>query len=279
MIQVEDTESLRLQLQEWRNRGESIVMVPTMGNLHVGHLALVDAAREQCDRVVVSIFVNPTQFVQGEDYAEYPRTLGEDRKLLEQHEADLLFTPAVEELYPGEAGAVQVSVPSLDGRFCGASRPGHFTGVATVVTKLLNLVQPDKAIFGEKDYQQLLVIRKLVSELLLPVEILSHPTLRESDGLALSSRNRYLTDKERSVAPALYQVLCSIRDQWLAGNQNAQELEHESKQVLTDKGFKVDYLSIVSAGDLNAPKGEDLIILAAAWLGRARLIDNLRFQS
>ncbi|MDX1518984.1 MAG: pantoate--beta-alanine ligase [Gammaproteobacteria bacterium] len=280
MIKAEDTRTLRQQVQQWRDDHQEIVLVPTLGNLHAGHLALVERARDLGDRVVVSIFVNPTQFVQGEDFADYPRTLDEDLQQLQTYEVDLIYLPDLQAIYPdNDVEGVQVAVPALDGRFCGASRPGHFTGVATVVTKLLNLVQPHKAVFGEKDYQQLLVIRKLVKDLHIPVEIIDHPTVREADGLAMSSRNRYLTGDERERAPLIYANLCRVRDRILAGERDFRELEQSARASLEDAGLRVDYFSVASATDLSEPAGKQLIILAAAWLGRARLIDNLRVSA
>ncbi len=281
MIKISDAASLRSTINLWRGEGQSIVMVPTMGNLHAGHLALVEAAHSQGDKVVVSIFVNPTQFVAGEDYAEYPRTLDEDLQVLDKYRVDLVYLPEVTDIYPdGATAGVEVSVPALDGRFCGASRPGHFTGVATVVTKLLNLVRPDKAVFGEKDYQQLLVIRRLVSDLHIPVEVLGYPTVREADGLAMSSRNQYLSDAERQIAPQIYRALCVTRDRIRAGERDFAALEQSAREILAAEGLKVDYYSVVSAVDLDAPAaGDELVILVAAWLGKARLIDNLRLES
>jgi len=277
MIEIRDTAYLRRQIRTWKTAGDSIVLVPTLGNLHAGHLALVQAARMHGHRVVVSIFVNPTQFVAGEDYEQYPRTLEADLEHLEHYAVDLVYCPGVADIYPDPAGpGTEVSVPALDGIFCGASRPGHFTGVATVVTRLFNLVQPDKTVFGEKDYQQLLLIRKLVHDLHFPIEIIAHPTVREADGLALSSRNQYLDEAQRQTAPALYQTLCSMRDRILSGEGDYGALERYGRQRLEEAGFRVDYVSIAAAGDLGEPRDDDCVVLAAAWLGRARLIDNLR---
>ena len=253
-----------------------MALVPTMGNLHVGHLQLVKQAKTLADKVVVSIFVNPTQFVAGEDFDTYPRTIEDDVAHLGVIGPDLIFSPEVDEVYPaGLEGETQVVVSGLDSIFCGAFRPGHFTGVATVVSKLLNMVQPDIALFGNKDYQQLLVIKKLVTDLCLPVEIVGVETVREESGLALSSRNRYLRPEEKIVAAELYQVLSGIVDAVKEGSNHYQQLEADAVAYLENKGFKTEYLSIRNASDLGEPTEEELVVLAAAWLGNARLIDNL----
>jgi len=279
MIQITRSDSLQKQIKQWRDENRIIVLAPTMGNLHAGHLALIEAAKRHGDRVVVSIFVNPTQFVQGEDYADYPRTLDSDLQQLRQYDVDMVYVPEVTDIYPdNDLDGSQVSVPALDGIFCGATRPGHFTGVATVVTKLFNLVQPHKAIFGEKDYQQLLLIRRLVSDLHIPVQVIDHPTVREADGLAMSSRNHYLDAGDRKIAPVIYKTLCAVRDRVRAGDRDYQALERFACAELEKSGLCVDYFAIVSARDLGAPVGEELVILTAAWLGKARLIDNLRLD-
>lgn len=277
MLISRDIEALRAGIAAWRRAGERIALVPTMGNLHAGHLALVEAARAQAERVVVSIFVNPIQFVAGEDYETYPRTEAEDCRQLETQGTDLVFLPATEELFTqGLARHTRVSVPGLEDILCGAGRPGHFAGVATVVTKLLNLVQPDVALFGEKDYQQLLVIRRAVADLALPVVIESVPTVREADGLALSSRNAYLTADERALAPALYRTLQAIAAHVHNGAADYAALEAEGLQQLQAAGLRPDYLAIRDAATLAAPGDGDCVVLAAAWLGKARLIDNIR---
>jgi pantoate--beta-alanine ligase len=279
MQTVESISQLREQIAAWRHTGERIALVPTMGNLHAGHLELVQQARQQAERVVVSIFVNPLQFGAGEDFSSYPRTLDQDAAQLEKAGTDLLFAPPVEEVYPRpQDEQAKVTVPGLSDILCGASRPGHFSGVATVVCKLFNMVQPDLALFGEKDFQQLLVIRRMVEDLCLPVEIQGVPTVREADGLARSSRNGYLMPEERARAPALYRVLCGTAQALQAGNLDYAELEGAANDQLTAAGFDPDYFSIRRVSDL-APPGEadqELVILAAAQLGRARLIDNLR---
>ena len=268
---------MREQVSAWRQQGRSIALVPTMGNLHTGHLALVKRAQQIADRTVATIFVNPTQFVQGEDYAAYPRTFDDDRMALEKTGTDVLFHPDVREMYPDGAGQqTQVTVAGLDDIFCGKFRPGHFSGVATVVTKLFHITEPDVALFGEKDYQQLLVIRRLVSDLNLPVTIVGMPTVREDDGLALSSRNRYLNVKERRTAALLYRTLLQISGEIKKGRTDYATMERDAIAHLTQAGFRSEYLSIRRASDLGeAGDDRNLVVLAAAWLGRARLIDNV----
>lgn len=269
---------LRAQIAAWREDGAQVALVPTMGNLHEGHLALVRRARELADRTVVSVFVNPLQFVPGEDLDAYPRTPDADRIKLSEAGVDLLFSPPADEVYAGDlAGTTRVQVPALDGILCGAFRPGHFTGVATVVAKLFNLVQPDYAVFGDKDYQQLLLVRRMVQDLCFPVDVVAVPTVREPDGLAMSSRNRYLDASERAAAPQLYRVLCELAARLRAGETDYAALEHAATERLRALGFRPDYVSVRRAADLAAPApGERaLVVLAAAWLGRARLIDHL----
>ena len=279
MHTLTDIAALREQVAQWRHDGERIGFVPTMGNLHGGHLTLVDAAWRRSDRVVVSIFVNPTQFAPGEDYQSYPRTWAADCEALSAHATDLVFAPAVGAIYPdGPTLRTRVEVPELNDILCGASRPGHFTGVATVVTKLLNIVQPDLAVFGLKDYQQLLVIRRLVRDLSLPVEIIGGAVAREPDGLAMSSRNAYLGSAERQRAPTLYHTLCDLAARIEAGESDLERLRAEGLERLRDAGMSPDYLEIRRADDLGPARPDDreLVIPAAAYLGRARLIDNLR---
>jgi pantoate--beta-alanine ligase len=251
-----------------------------MGNLHAGHLALVTEGRRRARRLVVSIFVNPLQFGPQEDLAAYPRTLAQDVALLEQGGCDLLFAPAPETMYPrGQQAQTRVEVPGLSDILCGRSRPGHFAGVATVVCKLLNMVQPDLALFGEKDYQQLLVIRRMAEDLEMPVEIVGLPTVREPDGLAMSSRNGYLSAQERARAPALYRALLGAGDALVAGRA-VSVVEHEATQALVAAGLRPDYVSIRRAADLAEPEPRDreMVVLGACYLGRARLIDNLRVR-
>jgi pantoate--beta-alanine ligase len=270
--------SLRENLHGWREFDETIALVPTMGNLHAGHLSLVDLARTLADRVVVSIFVNPTQFGPGEDFAAYPRTLDSDRRQLTRAKVDILFAPPVEEIYPQrERAATVVSVPELSGILCGEFRPGHFDGVASVVTRLFNILQPDTAVFGQKDYQQLLIIRRLQADLHLPVRIVAGSTARESDGLALSSRNQYLDAGGRAQAPGLHRTLLNCVGLLRAGGRKFAELEKRGMADLVAAGFRPDYFAIRNAADLSspAPTSRNLVVMAAAHLGRARLIDNL----
>jgi pantoate--beta-alanine ligase len=279
MNQFQDINALQEQIQAWRALGERIALVPTMGNLHEGHLRLIDEAKQHADRCVVSIFVNPTQFGPSEDFAAYPRTPDEDCALLEARETDAVFLPTVEMMYPhGEAVSTSITVPEeLANILCGASRPGHFNGVATVVTKLFNLVQPDVAVFGEKDYQQLLVIRRMVADLNIPVEIIGQATIREANGLAMSSRNRYLSDEQRGQAAQLYVSLQVCCERLQAGERDIATIEAMAVEQLEAAGFEPDYVSIRRAADLGLPGAADkeLVILAAAGLGKARLIDNL----
>jgi pantoate--beta-alanine ligase len=273
------TSDLRALVRAWRRAGERIAFVPTMGNLHAGHGSLVKAAREHAGRVVVSVFVNPLQFGPNEDFAAYPRTPQEDQQLLESLQVDLLFTPTVDEMYPrGQEQTARVQVPGIEDVLCGAFRPNHFMGVATIVTKLLNLVQPDVALFGEKDFQQLLVIRRAVEDLCMPVEIVGVPTTREADGLAMSSRNRYLTGEQRALAPRIFAALERARIAIEQGERDYERLEREGFRELEQAGFKPDYFAIRDAHTLDAPKphASDLVVLTAARIGRARLIDNVR---
>jgi len=275
---IEQLDALRSRVRAWRLAAERIALVPTMGNLHPGHLSLIAAARAPGTRVVSSIFVNPLQFAPGEDLAAYPRTPERDAELLDGAGCDLLFAPRVQTMYPnGMASHTRVEVPGLSDILCGASRPGHFTGVATVVCKLLCMVQPDLALFGEKDFQQLLVIRRMVADLALPVEIRGMATVREPDGLAMSSRNGYLSLDERARAPRLYAALQGAAQRLRAGG-SIDGIEGEAVTALAAAGFRPDYFTIRRAADLGAPDRDDrdLVILAAARLGRARLIDNLR---
>ena len=275
---TETSESLREQLADWRQSGEHIALVPTMGNLHDGHLSLVDIARQHAERVVVSIFVNPTQFGDGEDFATYPKTLELDKRRLKRANVDLLFVPNIETMYPfGVDNATSVTVPVLTDELCGSFRPGHFDGVTSVVSRLFSLVQPDVAIFGEKDFQQLMVIRRLVKDMSLPVEIIAGPTRREEDELALSSRNQYLTEEERAIAPQLYATLKKIGEGLQSGKRNYTKMEQQAMNDLEALGFKPDYVSIRRAENLGEPDRDtdELVVLVAAHLGKSRLIDNL----
>jgi pantoate--beta-alanine ligase len=281
VITVGTLGELRAVRATWAAAGEAVAFVPTMGNLHEGHLELVRRARSLAARAVVSIFVNPLQFGAAEDLASYPRTPARDTERLAATGADLLFAPTVEAMYPRPAAEqTRVEVPGLSDILCGASRPGHFVGVATVVCKLFNMVQPQVALFGEKDFQQLAVIRRMVEDLCLPVEIVGVPTVREPDGLAMSSRNGYLTAEERARAPALHRALRAAGEALAGGRADPGAAAREAAAAIDAAGLRTDYVSVRRATDL-APPGEadtDLVILAAAYLGRARLIDNLRVQ-
>ena len=277
MITLSTIFDLREQIKTWRMAGERIALVPTMGNLHAGHLTLVRQARGLADRVVVTIFVNPLQFGEGEDFASYPRTMQQDSDALKAIGADLLFAPSVDEVYSRpQRLQTRVEVPGISDILCGASRPGHFVGVATVVCKLFNMVQPDVALFGQKDYQQLMVIRQLVDDLCIPVEIIGVPTVREADGLAMSSRNGYLTTQERTYAPELHRIMLATAEALESGERDYAKLEAEAIQALEKAGFRPDYYLIRRADDLAEPEAinNGLVIVAAAYLGRARLIDN-----
>jgi len=281
MKTVSKIPELRLQINEWRSNKQSIAFVPTMGNLHAGHLNLVEKALTVADQVIVSIFVNPLQFGPHEDYENYPRTLQADSEKLAKLNTHLLFTPYLTDLYPtGLENTTSIKVPGLSEILCGASRPIFFQGVATVVNILLNLVQPDKALFGEKDYQQLLIIKRMVADFFMPIEIIGIPIVRETDGLAMSSRNNYLNAEQRAIAPHLFQILHDIKIKIEAGERNFTKLEHEAKPVLSTAGFKPDYIAVRSQKNLEIPTPTDknLIILAAAYLGSTRLIDNIFCQ-
>lgn len=277
MQTIHQIEDLRRLVGAWRGAGESIALVPTMGNLHDGHLALVRQASGLAERVVVSIFVNPLQFAPGEDFERYPRTLGQDADMLRELGTDCVFAPTEAEVYPrGRDHHTLVRVPVVSEQLEGESRPGFFDGVATVVAKLFGMVQPDLAVFGEKDFQQLQVVRRLVADLCLPIEIHAGPTVREADGLAMSSRNGYLSPEERSLAPRLNEVLHDVAGMLGRGLSIAEATEQGSAR-LAQAGFRPDYLQVRHARDLSrVERAEgDLVILAAAFLGATRLIDNL----
>ncbi|AZE51192.1 Pantoate--beta-alanine ligase [Pseudomonas chlororaphis] len=281
MNTVKTVRELRAAVARARSEGKRIGFVPTMGNLHSGHAALVTKAAQRVDFVVASIFVNPLQFGAGEDLDKYPRTLAADQEKLLQAGCHLLFAPSVEEMYPdGMDGQTRVSVPQLSEGLCGASRPGHFEGVATVVSKLFNMVQPDLAVFGQKDFQQLAVIRALVHDLNMPIQIIGEPTVRAADGLALSSRNGYLSEEQRAIAPAIYRGLTQIAQTISQGERDYPKLLDEQKRVLEAAGFRPDYLEIRHARTLRPATAQDrdLVILAAAYLGATRLIDNLHLD-
>ncbi|WP_025820490.1 pantoate--beta-alanine ligase [Shewanella marina] len=273
-------EQVRSQVNAWKMQGKKVAFVPTMGNLHKGHISLIEQAKQHADHVVASIFVNPMQFGANEDLDSYPRTLADDQTALDAAGTDLLFTPTPELMYPkGLEQQTFVEVPLISNQLCGASRPGHFRGVATIVCKLFNIVQPDVAVFGRKDYQQLLVINTMVHDLSLPIEIIGVETAREGSGLALSSRNGYLTAKQKTIAPMLKQSL----DQLALAIQQGDEIAHAiavAEQSLTEVGFKPDYIEVRQAQTLAYANATDsqLVILAAAYLGTTRLIDNLVFH-
>ncbi|GGI70795.1 pantoate--beta-alanine ligase [Shewanella gelidii] len=280
MITTANIEDIRHQVNQWRKQGETVAFVPTMGNLHQGHITLVEEAVRRADHVVASIFVNPMQFGQNEDLDAYPRTLADDQAALVAAGATLLFTPTPEIIYPkGLDNQSYVEVPNISDIFCGDSRPGHFRGVATIVCKLFNIVQPDIAVFGRKDFQQLMVIQTMVEDLSMPIEIVGVDTIREASGLAMSSRNGYLSVEEKQIAPILKQVMDETAASVSQGKsvQNAVIL---AKQTLIENGLKPDYFEVCNAKDLAAPQANDrsLVILAAAYLGKTRLIDNLCFE-
>lgn len=276
---IESLKNLRELRHNWRKDGLTVAFVPTMGNLHDGHLDLVKRARTLADKVVVSIFVNPMQFGANEDLDAYPRTLDADRSKLEAEGVAALYFPAVEDIYPrGLGDQTFVEVPAISDLLCGASRPGHFRGVATIVCKLFNMVQPDIACFGEKDFQQLQVIRTMVEDLSMPVTIVGVPTRRQEDGLAMSSRNGYLTNQQRSTATQIYATMVSMREAIHQGRANYTEIETDAAGALQSAGLKPDYVTIRNARTLQpAQPGEsELVILIAAFMGTTRLIDNMQ---
>lgn len=277
MITIESLEQLREQLAARRAAGR-VAFVPTMGNLHEGHLALVREARKHADCVVASIFVNPMQFGANEDLDKYPRTLQADQAALAAEGVDILFTPSVSTMYPKPlADQTRVEVPHISNLYCGASRPGHFVGVATVVCKLFNMVQPQVAVFGKKDFQQLLVIRRMVADLAMPIDIVGVDTVRDGDGLAKSSRNQYLSEQQRRIAPQLHRQLQHLAERLRDGERDVPRLQADMRQALDQAGFVTDYVEIVDADSLQAMRDDshNVAILAAAQLGGARLIDNI----
>ena len=275
----EQVNDLRKQVASWKKAGHTVGFVPTMGNLHQGHLSLVKMAQQACDKVVVSVFVNPMQFGPNEDFDSYPRTFTEDQAKLANLQTDAVFYPTVKEMYPNGVNQTKVHVPeALTCLLEGANRPGHFDGVTTVVTKLFNMVQPDKAVFGQKDFQQLSVIRTMVEELALPIEIISAPIGRDADGLALSSRNQYLTDEQRNIAPKLFTTLQDVAKSIESGNHDFLALAHVAKNNLMMEGFdSVDYIEVCNPTTLLTAKNDDkdVVILAVARLGKTRLLDNI----
>jgi pantoate--beta-alanine ligase len=279
MITTTTIAAVREHIGYWRSLGERVVFVPTMGNLHAGHVSLIQAARQHGERFVASIFVNPMQFGPNEDFAHYPRTPTQDAKMLEDAGCDLMFMPEVAEIYPhGAAGATRIEVPLLSEILCGEFRPGHFQGVATVVAKLFHIVEPDVAIFGEKDYQQLAVIRRMVEDLCLRVNIVGAPTVRESDGLAMSSRNQYLDPAQRALAPMIHRELTRAADALRAGNRDFAAIEAAGRAALDGAGFRTDYFSVRERSSLAVPGADakEFVVLTASRLGKARLIDNLQ---
>jgi pantoate--beta-alanine ligase len=279
METVTTISAVRERVYAWRRAGERVVFVPTMGNLHAGHVSLIEAARRHGERFVASIFVNPMQFGPNEDFAHYPRTPREDEGMLGAAGCDLMFTPDVAEIYPhGSERAARVEVPGLSRILEGEFRPGHMEGVSTVVAKLFHIVEPDVAVFGEKDYQQLTVIRRMVVELCMRVEVVGAPTMRDTDGLALSSRNQYLTPAERKVAPVIFATLEAAASRLRAGDAQFASIERTGFQALESAGLRPDYFSVRRGDDLTAPSPETraLVVLAAARLGKARLIDNVQ---
>ncbi|MGX9740115.1 pantoate--beta-alanine ligase [Pseudocitrobacter corydidari] len=277
MLIIETLPLLRQHIRRLRMEGKRVALVPTMGNLHDGHMKLVDEAKARADVVVVSIFVNPMQFDRPEDLARYPRTLQEDSEKLNKRKVDLVFAPSAQEIYPqGTENHTFVDVPGLSTMLEGASRPGHFRGVSTIVSKLFNLIQPDIACFGEKDFQQLALIRKMVADMGFDIEIVGVPIIRAKDGLALSSRNGYLTSDQRKIAPGLYKVLSNVAEKLQNGERDQPEIIAIAEQELNEKGFRADDIQIRDADTLLdlTDSSKRAVILMAAWLGQARLIDN-----
>ena len=274
---ISSKDELHEQLRDWRHHDDHIALVATLGNLHSGHTKLVELAREHAERVVVTVYVNPTQFGEDEDFEDYPRTLERDTRRLKHIGADVLFVPDDETVYPfGHDCATVISVPGLTENFCGASRPGHFDGVTTVVARLFALVQPDVAVFGQKDYQQQLIIRFMTEDLSLPIRIITAETVREDDGLAMSSRNQYLTDEERVLAPLLYETLSDVGAALQNGKRDYEDLENIAITRLEKAGFGIDYVAVRRAQNLATPDRDcdELVVIAAVHLGEARLIDN-----
>lgn len=274
--------AVRREVAQWHAAGERVVFVPTMGNLHAGHVSLIEAARHHGKRFISSIFVNPMQFGPNEDFAHYPRTPTQDAKMLAEAGCDLMFMPEVGEIYPnGSEQATRIDVPGISSILCGQFRPGHFEGVATVVAKLFNIVDPDVAIFGEKDFQQLTIIRRMVADLCLRVEIVGAPTVREADGLAMSSRNQYLDPGERKLAPAIYRQLQQAVSALRAGSRDFPAIESAGRAALDGLGFRTDYFSVRDASTLApaSPETRRFVVLTASRLGKARLIDNLQFTA
>ncbi|MEO8063221.1 MAG: pantoate--beta-alanine ligase [Pseudomonadota bacterium] len=282
MITVSTVAAVREQVARFHAARERVVFVPTMGNLHAGHVSLIEAARKLGQRFVASIFVNPMQFGPNEDFAHYPRTPTNDAQMLEQAGCDLMFSPEVGEIYPNGADrSTRIEVPGISNILCGEFRPGHFEGVATIVAKLFHIVDPDVAIFGEKDFQQLTVIRRMVADLCLRVEIVGAPTVREADGLAMSSRNQYLDAGQRALAPAIYRQLQQTVVALEAGVRDYARIEGAGRATLDGAGFRTDYFSVRDAKSLNPaqPDTKQFVVLTASRLGKARLIDNIQYSA
>jgi pantoate--beta-alanine ligase len=271
--------AVRERVRAWHREGQRVAFVPTMGNLHPGHVSLIEAARKHGDRFVSSIFVNPMQFGPNEDFAHYPRTPTQDEQMLAEAGCNLMFMPDVAEIYPnGSQTATRIDVPGLSRVLCGEFRPGHFEGVATIVAKLFHIVEPDVAVFGEKDFQQLTVIRRMVADLCIPVQVIGAPTVRDADGLAMSSRNQYLSAEERRIAPRIHQILTATAQRLQAGDNEFASLERAGSRELEAAGMRPDYFAIRQAVDLSVPQAQtsQLVVLIAARLGKARLIDNVQ---
>ncbi len=273
--------AVREHVRRWRSEGRRVAFVPTMGNLHPGHVSLIEAAARHGDRFIASIFVNPMQFGPNEDFAHYPRTPTQDERMLDEAGCNLMFMPDVKEIYPnGSERATRVDVPGLSRILDGEFRPGHFEGVSTIVASLFHIVEPDVAVFGEKDFQQLTIIRRMVADLCMPVEIVGAPTVRDADGLAMSSRNQYLTSTERPVAPRIYETLQAAAQRLSSGDVEFASIERFGVEALTKAGMKPDYFAVRKAEDLAAPANDTkhLVVLTAARLGKARLIDNIQVR-
>jgi pantoate--beta-alanine ligase len=279
MLHIAEILPLRRQVKRWKLENKTIALVPTMGNLHVGHIELVVSAKERADKVVVSIFVNPIQFDKKADLQAYPQTLEADKEKLALAGCDLVFTPSVEDIYPDGDETTRVEVPILGEILEGASRLGHFSGVSTIVNKLFNMVMPDFSIFGQKDFQQLLLVKRMVADLNMPIKIIGLPTVRETDGLAMSSRNGYLTKDERCIAPLFQQQLQCLVVAAKKGNKDFKALQIKAAQSLNKKGFRADYIEVRRVKDFQiaTTKDTDLVVVGAVWLGKARLLDNIRF--
>jgi pantoate--beta-alanine ligase len=282
MLTVSTIAQVREHVARWHEARQRVVFVPTMGNLHAGHVSLIEAAREHGDKFVASIFVNPMQFGPNEDFAHYPRTPAQDARMLEAAGCDLMFMPDVGEIYPnGAENATRVEVPGLSDILCGEFRPGHFEGVATIVAKLFHIVDPDVAIFGEKDFQQLTVIRRMVADLCMRVQIVGAPTVREADGLAMSSRNQYLDEAQRKLVPAIHRQLGQAVAALRSGVRDYAAIEGAGRAALDGAGFRTDYFAVRDANTLGPalPDTRSFVVLTAARLGKARLIDNLQFTA